>query len=114
MSYKAIFAIAAALDLEIKQLDVKTTFLYGNINEKIYVKQPKGQETRSNRVCLLNKALYRLKQAPCIWFFILALVFKDLSFLLFLADLTVICHKNTYIAVYVDNIFIICFFLAKI
>lgn len=35
MSYKAIFAIAAALDLEIEQLDVKTAFLYGNIDEEI-------------------------------------------------------------------------------
>lgn len=40
MSYNAIFAIVAALNLEIEQLDVKTVFLYCNINEKIYVKQP--------------------------------------------------------------------------
>lgn len=37
MSYKAIFAIAAALDLEIEQLDVKTALLYGKIDEEIYV-----------------------------------------------------------------------------
>ncbi len=37
MSYKAIFAIAVVLDLEIEQLDMKTGFIYGNIDEKIYV-----------------------------------------------------------------------------
>ena len=40
MSYKALFAIAAALDLEIEQMDVKTAFLYGDIVEEIFVEQP--------------------------------------------------------------------------
>jgi hypothetical protein len=37
MSYKMIFAITAALDLELEQIDVKTAFLYGLVNEEIYV-----------------------------------------------------------------------------
>ena len=37
MSYKALFAIAAALDLEIEQMDVKTAFLYGNVDGEIFV-----------------------------------------------------------------------------
>jgi len=40
MSYKALFAIAAALDLEIEQMDVKTAFLYSNVQEDIFVEQP--------------------------------------------------------------------------
>jgi hypothetical protein len=39
MSYKAIFAIAAALDWELEQMDVKTAFLYGLIDVEIYVEQ---------------------------------------------------------------------------
>jgi hypothetical protein len=38
ISYKIIFAIAAALNLEIKQIDIKTAFLYRTINKEIYVK----------------------------------------------------------------------------
>ena len=37
MSYKLLFAIAAAYDLEIEQMDVKTAFLYGNIDVEVYV-----------------------------------------------------------------------------
>lgn len=37
ISYKAIFAIVVTLDLKIERLDIKTAFLYDNINEKIYV-----------------------------------------------------------------------------
>ena len=57
MSYKALFAIALALDLEIEQLDVQTAFLYGAIDEEIFVEQPTCQEDGSNCVCLLNKAI---------------------------------------------------------
>jgi hypothetical protein len=42
MSYKALFAIAAAKDWEIEQMDVITTFLYGQVEEDIYIKQPTG------------------------------------------------------------------------
>jgi hypothetical protein len=62
MSYKALFAIAAALDLDIEQIDVKTAFLYGDIDEEIYVEQPHELADGTNRVCRLNKALYGLKQ----------------------------------------------------
>jgi hypothetical protein len=37
MSYKALFAIAAAMDYEIEQMDVKTAFLYSNMDEEVYV-----------------------------------------------------------------------------
>ena len=37
MSYKALFAIAAARDFEIEQMDIKTAFLYKSIKEEIYV-----------------------------------------------------------------------------
>lgn len=68
MSYKALFAIAAALDLEIEQMDVKTAFLYGNVEEEIFMEQPHGLGDDSGRVCRLNKALYGLKQSPRIWY----------------------------------------------
>ena len=39
MSYKSIFAIAAARDWEIEQIDVRTAFFYENVEEKIYIQQ---------------------------------------------------------------------------
>ena len=64
MSYKAIFAMAAALDYEIEQMNVKTAFLYGNIEEDIYIEQPTGFSTDDTLICKLKKALYGLKQSP--------------------------------------------------
>ena len=63
MSYKALFAFAAAQDWEIEQMDVKTAFLYGDLDEEIYIEQPEGSEDGTDRVCLLKKALYGLKQS---------------------------------------------------
>ena len=63
ISYKLLFVITAANDFEIKQIDVKTAFLYGNINTEIYMEQPKGIRTIRElyKVYKLNKALYSLK-----------------------------------------------------
>ena len=66
---RLLLAIAAANDLEIQQLDIKTAFLNGFLEEQVYVKQPPGFPLGSpDLVCHLNKALYGLRQAPRAWF----------------------------------------------
>ena len=69
-SFRVFLGIAASLDLEIKQLDIKTTFLRGNLKEEIYMEQPEGFEVpgKENLVCQLKKSLYGLKQAPRQWY----------------------------------------------
>jgi hypothetical protein len=66
---RVILSMAAALDLELIQLDIKTAFLYGHLEEELYLEQPDGfidPENKSN-VCLLKKSIYGLKQAPRMW-----------------------------------------------
>jgi len=50
-------------------MDIKITFLHGELEEKIYMKQPESyiQEGKENKVCLLKKYLYGLKQSPRQW-----------------------------------------------
>ena len=57
------------MDWEMEQLDVKTTFLHGDLDEDIYMSQPKGFKEPSSEelVCLLKKSLYGLKQSPRQW-----------------------------------------------
>nr|GEV37974.1 hypothetical protein [Tanacetum cinerariifolium] len=62
-SIRVILALTAYKDYELEQLDVKTTFLYGNLEEVIYIRQPSGYE-QGNKVCYLMKSLYGLKQSP--------------------------------------------------
>lgn len=66
MASRTLFALAAFFDLDIDQMDVKTSFLYGLIDQFVYMEVPKGTETEAtkNMVCKLLKALYGLKQSP--------------------------------------------------
>ncbi|KAK4400653.1 Retrovirus-related Pol polyprotein from transposon TNT 1-94 [Sesamum angolense] len=66
---RVLIALASVYNLPIHQMDVKTTFLYGELEEEIYMDQPEGFVTRSNKrkVCKLVKSLYGLKQAPKQW-----------------------------------------------
>ncbi|KAG9767303.1 hypothetical protein KCU88_g7475, partial [Aureobasidium melanogenum] len=107
MSYKALFAIAAALDLEIEQMDVKTAFLYGDIDHEIYVEQPHSMADDTPRVCKLRKALYGLKQAPRIWYQTLTNFLRNQGFEPINADLGIFVRSNMYIAVYVDDLLIV-------
>ena len=66
MAFRVLFAIAAYLNLEIEQMDVKTAFLNGDIDAEVYVRFPDGFNER--KVCRLNKALYGLKQSPRLWY----------------------------------------------
>ncbi|KAJ6436310.1 Gag-Pol polyprotein [Purpureocillium lavendulum] len=106
MSYKAIFAIAAALDLELEQMDVKTAFLYGDIDEEVYMEQPPEFDDGTGRVCKLNKALYGLKQAPRIWYQTLAKFLESLGFYPLTSGVGIFVKGHTYIAVYVDDLLI--------
>lgn len=51
-------------------MDVKTTFLYGDLEEEIYMKNPRGFEIKGKKelICKLKKSLYGLKQSPRTWY----------------------------------------------
>ena len=66
-SIRCILALVAANDLEMVQCDVSTAFLYGDLDEDIYLKQPEGYDDNSGRVCKLKRSLYGLRQAPLQW-----------------------------------------------
>ncbi|GJX33127.1 retrovirus-related pol polyprotein from transposon TNT 1-94 [Tanacetum coccineum] len=68
-SIRVILSLTACEDYELEQLDVKMAFLHGNLEETIYMRQPPGfEEETSNKVCLLKKSLYGLKQSPRQWY----------------------------------------------
>jgi len=66
-SVRVILALAATMDMEMCQFDVKTAFLHGELKEDLYMNQPEGFDDGSSRVCHLLKGLYGLKQAPRAW-----------------------------------------------
>jgi len=69
-SIRVLLAMVAMDNMELEQMDVKTAFLHGHIEEEIYMKQPDGFIARGKegQVCKLKKSLYGLKQSPRQWY----------------------------------------------
>ncbi len=81
MSIRCILALAAIEDMEIHQMDVKTTFLNGDLEEEIYMEQPQGfTQEGEHLVCKLHKSLYGLKQSPRVWNKKLNVFLKSIKF----------------------------------
>jgi len=68
-SIRILLSIAAYFDYEIWQMDVKTAFLNGNLEETIYMQQPEGFiiPGQEQKICKLNRSIYGLKQASRSW-----------------------------------------------
>ncbi|CAI7747436.1 unnamed protein product [Closterium sp. NIES-54] len=77
---RLLLAAAAVCGWKVEQIDVKTAFLYGVVDEEIYMKQPEGYDDGSGRVCRLNKAIYGLKHAPRCWYARLVEALEALGF----------------------------------
>jgi hypothetical protein len=80
---RILLAYACVHNIKLYQIDIKSTFLNGYINEEVYVEQPPDFEDdkKPNHLYKLKKALYGLKQAPRAWYerlrdFILSKGFK--------------------------------------
>ena len=69
-SIRILLAIASHLNFKLYQMDVKSAFLNGMLQEEVYVEQPKGfvDPHKPNDVYKLKRALYGLKQAPREWY----------------------------------------------
>jgi hypothetical protein len=81
---RTLFAKAAMDDMEVKQLDVDSAFLYGRLNEEIYLEQPQGFEqlgaNGERLVCRLRKAIYGLKQAGRVWWKLIDADLRNVGF----------------------------------
>jgi hypothetical protein len=67
---RILLAYAYAHNIKLYQMDVKSAFLIGYINEEVYVEQPPyfEDDKKPNHVYKFKKALYGLKQAPIAWY----------------------------------------------
>ena len=98
--------------MRVYQLDVKSTFLNGYLQEEIYVEQPKGfvKEGEEDKVYLLKKALYSLKQASRSWYNRIDEHLMNLGFAKSLSKSTLYAKHNgagvLIISLYVDDLLV--------
>jgi hypothetical protein len=93
-------------------MDVKTTFLNGEIEEEVYIEQPDGSviHEKESHVCRLKKALYGLKQAPLGWYEKIDGYLMSLSFNKSVADpnlyYNIVGDECSILVLYVDDLFL--------
>ena len=109
-SLRVIMALVAHFDLELHQMNVKTTFLNGRLEEEVYMKQPEGFSSSVSKdlVCKLNKSIYGLKQASQQWYLKFHEVVSSFGFEKNVMD-NCIDHKISenkicFLVLYVDDI----------
>ena len=107
---KVLLALAATVDLEIHQMDVKTAFLNGELEEEIYMEIPKwyydwkaSGSPEMGTVLQLQKSLHGLKQAPRVWNKSLESFLRSLGFKRSETDHSLYLRHDANIAVYVDD-----------
>ncbi len=106
MSYKCLFAVGVKRGYWICYMDMVTAFLYGFLDEVIYIKQPHPFTTKLDKVCKLKKASYGLKHAPNVWYKTVVEFLKKLRFVRLELDhgIFILKDKQLFIAVYVDDL----------
>lgn len=106
-SIRMILAIAASRKMKLKQFDVKTAFLNGELRETIFMEQPSGFSDGTNRVCQLQRSLYGLKQASRCWNQKFKTFIQLFGFTISKADSCVFISKRsgklTIMAIHVDD-----------
>ena len=77
-------------------MDIKTVFLHGDLEEEIYMKQPKGfkEREKENYVCKLKKSLYGLKQALRQWYKKFEFVMGDQGYKRLLQTIVFLCRNS--------------------
>ena len=112
---RLILGLATVNDQEVDQIDVKSAFLYSNINEEVYVELPKGQNLfldifkLGETVLLLQKALYGLKQSLRLWQLTLKAALNRIGYLPLFADQCVYRSTKTglIIITYVNDFLLV-------
>jgi hypothetical protein len=109
---RLVLSLAVSKGWSLRQLDVQNAFLYGVLEEEVYMKQPPGYESKEapDCVCRLDKAIYGLKQAPRAWYSRLSMKLQQLGFTPSKGDTSLFFLRNRdviiFILVYVDDIIV--------
>ncbi|GMF20290.1 unnamed protein product [Phytophthora lilii] len=84
--------------LKIRQYDVETAFLNGNLTEVVYMAIPEGIRAKTGMVCKLRRSLYGLKEAAAVWYQTIRAVFKKMGFRECRADPCMFVRIGSYLS----------------
>lgn len=112
-AWRTLLSIAAKRNMRIRFFDVKTAYLYGSLDETVYMEAPPGFEKMidSNKICRLQKSIYGLPQSGRNWFKRLRKELLNLGLKQLANDNCIFIYNKDdvliYVSVYVDDLSII-------
>jgi hypothetical protein len=110
---RIILSIVVSRGWVMRQLDIQNAFLYGLLEEEVYMRQPLGFKDQShpNYVCKLDKVLYGLKQAPRAWYSRLSKKLIKIGFNSSKTDTSLFFYSRNgitmFMIIYVDDIIVV-------
>ena len=110
---RQMVALGTSRGMKMHQMDASTAFLYAPLEEEVYMEQPEGivEEGDEGRVMRLLKCLYGLKHSSRQWNILIDTALKKLGFKRLLSDVGMYVKGEgvdaVYIALYVDDLFIV-------
>ena len=119
-SIRQLVALGTSKGMEMHQMDVTTAFLYAPLEEEVFMQQPEGtiKKGEEGKVMRLLKCLYGLKQSPRQWNICIDTSLKQLGFVRLKSDVGIYMKGSgesaVYIALYVDDLFVVGMLLANI
>lgn len=104
-SIRFLIALCAQESLHMLQFDISTAFLYGELDEIVYMHAPEGVKTGRDKCLLLKRSLYGLRQAPRAWHFKLSQTLKEIGFKPLNTEQCIFSdqEKQTFVYIYVDD-----------
>lgn len=104
-SIRFLIALCAEHLLHMKQFDISAAYLYGELEEKVYMHPPEGVKLSKNKCLQLVKSLYGLRQAPRAWHSKLSQVLQSVGFQPLQTEPCIFIDKNkqTYVCTNVDD-----------
>jgi hypothetical protein len=112
-SIRVLMSLASTFDLEIEKMDMKTTFLHGDLEDEIYMKQPEGFVVKGKKylVCKIKRSLYGLKKSPRMWYQNFDTCILSLGFVRRKDDYYIYSKEEgvcfIYVALYVDDMLLL-------
>jgi histone deacetylase 1/2 len=108
-TFRILLALAVTFTWGVFQLDVSSAFLYGVLEDTVYMDFPPGYPGPPGKVLLLKKSLYGLKQSSRTWFNTLRAALLKNGFVQLLADTCVFVHvaQRLVLSVHVDDIILL-------
>ena len=107
---RIMLALATYFDWEVEPMDVKTAFLYPEIEEDVYLKMPEGytlfypKDQNAEGIARLIKTLHGLRQSPRAWFKVLDRLFRSKGFSRSNQDSSLYISGDLIILIFVDDI----------